>query len=82
MGKLIEIPTDSYTQLFLQVAEVTITDEAGERKGGKVIALSLSTDTGSKEDGEQTTYLTAAQAQALREQLSHLTEEINSNMVI
>ena len=66
-----EVRTDSDTRLFLQVGK-SETETASGKRTEFVGAITLSRETGTSEDGEQTTFLNAHQIEELIEELSNL----------
>ena len=67
-----QIRTNSDTALTLQASKVETTEQGGKKTVGYEIVLTLSTDTGGDEDGEQTTFLTPSQADELIAELNRL----------
>lgn len=75
--KVLQIPTDSDTALYATLCESRILGANGkESEPFYEVALTLSTDTGSKEDGEQTAILSYAQVDTLIERLQELQARI------
>lgn len=71
---IIQVSTESDTQLFLQIAE---TEESNKKD--YEVALTLSTETGADSDGEQTTFLSSSQVDELIEKLKSLQYSITRN---
>lgn len=77
-----EIRTESDTQLFVQIAQTETEDTSGKRREF-VVAITLRTETGGSEDGEQTTFLNAHQIEDLIEELTTLRGKvIGSNDIL
>lgn len=66
-----EVRTESDTRLFLQVGK-SDTETALGKRTEFVAAITLSRETGTSEDGEQTTFLNAYQIENLIEELTTL----------
>lgn len=76
-NKLIQVGTESDTQLYLQTCKSEEETASGKRTE-YLIGLTLARETGDSEDGEQITFLNASQADELIEQLSTLRDKIAS----
>lgn len=77
-NRLTEVRTKSDTRLFLQVVKSETETVLGKRMGF-VVAITLKTETGGSEDGEQTTFLNAHQIEDLVEELTTLSNRLKHN---
>lgn len=75
--KIYNIPTATDTQLTLQIADTLCLDRAtGKEKPSKELAVILSTEIGTKDDGEQVTTLRKDGIEALISKLTELKEYV------
>lgn len=72
-----QIDTNSDTKLFIQVGTSLEVIGNGQRKNLPEAVITLETETGGKEDGTQTAFLTPSQLDELIEQLITLRDEID-----